>query len=456
MMATENKTTRQIPGRGFPTPSHRNESGAALITSLLFMVVLLSLIPVALQFNERENSRSNEFKDNREAFFLAEAGLEHAKFLVQQSSIETTLAGPDDDPTTTIDNGTFGGTPQINPLNDGFNYNVATLASTGHNYYIRARDNDDGDGDPTRDTDFLITLSAVGIVDGVTSTVEATVYHPTFPTAALTTNGNTTISGTTDILGACGNVHSNDNLTFSGTNTVAGTATATGALEINGVAGTSSPKVPIPRLDPTDYQSGMEYTLAADGNVYATADLTTPVGSGNGTNWNGWTWTAGDPSATPPLPAKWVLGGSNTIDAALYVQGDVNVAGSPPAGPPSTPPWEVTIVATGHIEVSGSPKMQNRLNGTDPDIQNLFMVAGTDLKLNGNADSTISGLLYATEQLQMSGNSNITGAVMAYNAPNNDGLVSANDLSGTISITYGCGLSIPNPGIIEVVSWKEL
>ncbi len=174
-MITQNKTTCLPLRRVFLPPSLLNESGAALIMALVLMVAILSIVPVAMQFTSGEFNRSQNFKESRQAFFIAEAGLEHAKALTEASSLRAALAGPDDLVTAISgvtadddDNGTFGiGTQITRP--DGNLYDEVAL--NGNTYYIRAYDNDDGNAD--FDIDNIIILHSVGIVDGTTTTVEA-------------------------------------------------------------------------------------------------------------------------------------------------------------------------------------------------------------------------------------------------------------------------------------------
>ena len=90
--------------------------------------------------------------------------MEHAKALTEQISLREALAGPDDLVSATAsdpendDNGTFGvGTP--------FTWNSIEydqFAFNGNTYYIRAFDNDDGDGDLTNDLDHMIYLARYG------------------------------------------------------------------------------------------------------------------------------------------------------------------------------------------------------------------------------------------------------------------------------------------------------
>ena len=428
-----------------------NESGFAMITALLLMVVMISLVPAAIQLSSGEMKRTNSFTEERKAFFVAEAGLEHAKFLVEQTSLRATLAGPDDLVSTTPsdtendDNGTFNvGTPVTRP--DGNIYDE--VAFNGNTYYIRAYDNDDGDSDLTTDSDNLVMLSAVGVVNGNTTTVQAMVYKlPGSPENAVAINGDMDVSGNPSISGTCGSIHANDDLDISGSPNVSENATASGTYAggsetVGGTSGGGHAEVPIPLLDPTEFEQYADYVLAADGNVYDSNG--TFIHDANSSKWNGWDFSS----------PKWTMSKNTTIDGSFYVEGDIVISGN--AGS-SGNPWELTLVATGHIEVSGTPVFENKKNPADPEeIQNLFMVAGTDLKVNGNADQHIEGLFYATEQFYISGNPDINGAVMAYDAPSVDGLLSENNISGNASITYGCGMSIPGvSNDIRVISWNQ-
>ena len=449
MIITKNKTHRHSLGKGFLSQSFQNESGVALVVALLLMAVMIALVPAAMQMTTGETDRTQNFKENREAFFIAEAGLEHAKALTEASSLRAALAGPDDLVTAISgitadddDNGTFGiGTQVTRP--DGNLYDEVAL--NGNTYYIRAYDNDDGNAD--FDIDNIIILHSVGIVDGITTTVEAEVYNPPgIPVSAVTTNGNLTISGNPGITGNCGSAHANGDLDISGNPTIDENATASGSYlasgspSVGGTSGGSLPNINIPLLDPTQFEPYADYTLAADGNVYDASG--TFVGS---SPWNGWDYSS----------PKWTLSGNSAIDAFYYIEGDTVISGTP--GSPGTP-WEVTIVATGFIEISGNPRFINKKNPSDPvDIQNIFMLAGTDVKYNGNANQTIDGIIYATEQISLSGNPNINGAVMAYDSFSVEGLVSQNGISGDPNITYGCGLTVPSGSVtIEVISWNEL
>ena len=84
-----------------------NESGIALIVALMLMLVMLTMVPAAMQLTSGEFARTKNFIENRVSLAIAEAGLEHAKVLVQYNTINDILDGPDDDHATTADNGTL-------------------------------------------------------------------------------------------------------------------------------------------------------------------------------------------------------------------------------------------------------------------------------------------------------------------------------------------------------------
>ena len=324
------------------------------------------------------------------------------------------------------------------------------VAFSGNTYYIRAYDNDDGDGDLTTDNDQLIILSAVGVVDGNTTTVQALVFNPSGIVNAISTNENLTISGNPIISGACGSIHTNDDMDVSGNPNISQNSTSSGTYipggTVGGVSGGGHSDVPVPLLDPTTFEPNADYKLASDGNVYdANGNF---VHDATSSDWEGWNYSS----------PKWTqtgVGAGATIDGSLYVEGDVVISSD--VGAPGSP-WEVTIVATGFIEVSGNPDLANYKNPSDQEeIQNIFMLAGTDLKFNGNSTVQIEGLLYAKEQLDISGTPNINGAIIAYDFAASEGLVSENKISGDATITYGCGLAIPGIATgIDVIAWNEL
>ena len=110
------------------------------------------------------------------------------------------------------------------------------------------------------------------------------------------------------------------------------------------------------------------------------------------------------------------------------------------------------------FHVGGNEHIVNKKDPTHPvDIQNLFVVAGTDVDLAGAVNQDIEGFVYAWEQLKLSGDADFLGALMAFNGASADNTVVSNSISGSSLVTYTCGMTTPtDSALIDVVSWSEL
>jgi hypothetical protein len=73
----------------------RNESGAALVIALLLMVAIITIIPVAMHLTSADLSRTKNFENDREAFFIADAGMQHAGTIYQDNPSNDIMEGPD-------------------------------------------------------------------------------------------------------------------------------------------------------------------------------------------------------------------------------------------------------------------------------------------------------------------------------------------------------------------------
>jgi hypothetical protein len=102
-------------------------------------------------------------------------------------------------------------------------------------------------------------------------------------------------------------------------------------------------------------------------------------------------------------------------------------------------PLALSIIATGSIEISGNPY----LKPSSPD--KIMFLAGGDLKISGNPEVgalNYEGLLYATNQCQISGNPAVQGQVVCKNKATVSGtmnIVDQNQINGDPKITYNCG-----------------
>src|SRR5262249_35347734 len=148
----------------------------------------------------------------------------------------------------------------------------------------------------------------------------------------------------------------------------------------------------------------------------------------------GWNYSGGS-------NASWgILTNNNGMQAGghtYYVIGQDNYNNGPTGSPASTPnggnvkitgnvgsngaPLNVTILATGSIQISGTPNITaNLVNLTTPLLPpfvrvNMLMAAVEDLKLNGDMNSAISftGVSYAGEHVELTGNGDINGQIIS-------------------------------------------
>ena len=151
-----------------------NESGAALVIALLLMVAIITIIPVAMHLTSADLSRTKNFENDREAFFVADAGLQHAGTLYQDNFSNDIMEGPDGlfssstgsgtavnysgAGSETDDNGNFydnGASPlpkfaipgstlvDATSKMDGASHKYTRVAFNGGDYKIRLWDNDD-------------------------------------------------------------------------------------------------------------------------------------------------------------------------------------------------------------------------------------------------------------------------------------------------------------------------
>jgi cytoskeletal protein CcmA (bactofilin family) len=389
----------------------QNESGVALVTGLVVMVLLTAIGTYAIHMTEIDETIAGNLKTSKQAFYVAEAGLQHAKtFLNQHKSSWPTYAST---------------TPQTL-------ISETSLATLG-TYTVTIQDAGGG-GRRVRSTGTTAS-QARAVVETVVR------LGPYTPGNALTVGGDLTISGNPTIGGTQGGVHANGDLTLSGSPAIGGGATASGTCESPCIEG--QPAATIPAINPADFFSARDFRLAADGLVYDKNGVVQPMAGGK---WEGWGYSAG----------KWTLSGNSAINGTLYIEGTAAISGSPGS---DANPWITTIIATESIEVAGSPVMRppasSDLGGLyRSGTENLLLVAGKDLKINGNPQQGFQGVLAAHEQVKVSGNATLTGFIIAEDAAHAGTLVTEDVISGNMVLIYDGNLNNPFPGDVQVMIWE--
>ena len=86
-----------------------------------------------------------------------------------------------------------------------------------------------------------------------------------------------------------------------------------------------------------------------------------------------------------------------------------------------------------------------------------------DLKLNGNANQTIDGIIFAGQQFAISGNPAVNGSIIGKgfttSVEHGDDHITTSTISGTMTLTYNGGLVTPFPltnVALTTLSWQEL
>lgn len=422
-------------GRFHRSVLHRQTKGTILLSTLMLLVVLAILGSIAISTTSTETQISGSFLTSTQAFFVAEAGLRRAVGnLKADHNWITTLADT---------NNAFAGD---NAMNNG-TYVVQVLADT-----------------PNPDQDTILSTGTIAGANASSATVEAitTEFSAFNPSEAMIFGNNLKVNGQPTLQGSCGGVHTNGDLYLEGTPDLGMTATASGSITISvsataTVGGTvldtqeaqdaytassqNASTEAIPMIDPSDFASYADYHFEADGNVYDAA--------GNLMGVDGWDcWSHNSQG--------WTASGTACTHGSFYFEGSVAINNA--EGTAGTP-WQVSVLATGDIDVGSSPYLANYKDASDPvAVQNLIFVAGGDIKIVGRAEQIWHGIIAANEQIQVGGSAQVEGLLMAADAANASNLVQENKLHGNVTIT--CGDKMDNPFKIHsgfrIVSWRSV
>ncbi len=325
-------------------------------------------------------------------------------------------------------------------------------------------------------------------------------------------NTRVELSGTTVLTLATGAISAvgSDTAPPAGTQGVDCSGTCTGGLTEN------APAIPIPQFNPVDYEQYADFKLHKDGKVTNRDGLVlmTAAEGQAGDDWLGWTYTPPGVGAagavaepgTPPTPAEinklgmWELLNDNSWSSGLlYAEGHVEVSTSPgQTGDPAkgSNPWVISILATGNIRIDNAniqdyrdetllkwavepspppgqppaPPLDDPTTGAGERppwpvgpsvpvaVQNFFLVAGLDLKLDGTINQVgPEGLFTAREQFTTSGTSDLRGAIITADAYTASNLLTQNQVSGTTTLTYSGNLLTPAVvGVPRRVAWRAM
>ena len=443
-MKTEKKMTMQTHYR------ITRQQGAALIVSLLIMSVMSILGINAVKKNVVQERMANSYRFGIESLNNAESGVEDALAQINANDL-------DDD----------GYTNELDPNGDGDVGDRFTMLlddqANGVRYAVVMTDDDDGDGNPAVDSNDIVLLFAQGTgSNGTVRTVEIAIGRAAggtwSSTKAILTNESLEISGNPNLKGTLTDIHSNKDVTLSGSTNTNGVVSASGSVSGSpgggGSTASGAGKVHIPDAKPSDFEQYVDYVFESNGRIYDGDGNF--VANADGNEYKGWKF-GGDKWTVEKENPSELLGGD------LYFKGEYgNVSFGKSPGSNGNK-YYVSILADGYLEISGNPYFANYKDPNDPEgFQNLLFMTGTDLKINGNynSDQKLQGILYAREQIDISGNPNIHGSIIAAGLANKGDMAKdGNHISGNPNITYD-GLASPflQPGLADVTRlyWRQL
>lgn len=292
---------------------------------------------------------------------------------------------------------------------------------------------------------------------------------------AVLTGSDIEIGGSSAIGGNLGNVHTNGDAKLTGNSaTVVGSYTSTGGFAYNAGStagqvgpgsGPGSPMQVIPPVVPQDIHALNSaanadnwYDLCPDGTARRPGSTpctgTVLYVPADAPRFRGWSYSNPGPGVV------WKNTG-DAYDGVYYVKwGSADISGN-------ASNWRTTIITEpqpaagcnslrGDIEMTGSPTMKAYLGS-------LLLISGRDLKLQGTpgaqfGSATAPALLEAHEQIYLSGNAAINGAVIAEDACHTPGspVGPGNYVSGSLSIVYNDQLDLNVGQLIRTTLWLEL
>ena len=378
-----------------------NQKGMALITTLIFIFVLVSFSVALLIMTSNDSRLSTLHRESTRAFYLAETGVDKALWYLNTPIVQggyginwrTNVTVPPVPPGSLTD-GTASEYYEVTVETDDASpedFEIITVRSAGKVL---------GGGEYDKGT----RVVEVKLEEGVEPS-EGAVYN--FAIATFSEDSNLTFNGHVTIEG---DVHSNGDLTGNGwdpDNDVDGEVTYTGDSDVIGtdVEDTNTLQV-FPAIDWDDYLENAENA----NQVYA-EDTAYEIGGGE------------------------TLVGIHYFNGDVLIKDDLNVHG--------------TIVVKGNITVQGHPE----INLVQYENISLVMVASGDITLNGNVH--VTGIIHTEGEIELNGTTNVEeGAILA-----EDGVV--NGTGAETKVVYNTDNQdqpVPGTGIPvwKIASWREV
>lgn len=440
---------------------HPSERGSALL-GVLLMMMMMSALAAALAVNgHTETLISRNQRSAIQATVAAEAGLNHSVELATtyisqwkangfanvEAAIDALLLGPDGESgaaATDWDNGSLGartGITFLEELPKGTRLTITGGINAEYEAFVMDDDAtapDEPGGDLYDDENAALIVRSIGYSQDGTKVVLEALIAP-IEQGAVVVNGDLVVGGNATIDGSEGRVHANGDLTLDLNADVTGAATAGGlVIETGGHTSTGptiggAPELSMPEVRASDYLAFSDFVLTSAGTMTDQAGTVLCAVA----PCNNWDFAGG----------VWSIGTQAPTNGTYYVEGAVDITGSPGS---AMAPLLITIIAEGSIDISGSPTFR-------PDTPNILFVTDGDLEISGNIDAgdpvTAAGQILVHEQVSLHGNPSLGGQLLVEDATSVDPGVTANDISGNVTLTYTGGLGSDTFG---VAGWRDV
>jgi type II secretory pathway pseudopilin PulG len=140
-----------------------NEKGFVLLGSLVILSLIALVASIALTTTFTDIKISSNYKTSIQSFYIAEAGVQHAKAELKTAPFDDVL------------DGTYGESPGI------LSFGINTVFANG-TYNVKIEDNDDGDDNPEEDNDNIVYVKGTGFLEnGSKSSVELKIKKTLIP-----------------------------------------------------------------------------------------------------------------------------------------------------------------------------------------------------------------------------------------------------------------------------------
>lgn len=420
-----------------------NQKGVALVAAVAFAAILMALAGIYSKTTIVSMKGGKGYTHNREAFYIAMAGIEHALSVINHNA--------------------WGVVPGEEVAASGMSGVLANLLTNhseligaslnGGTYTVTIQDNDDNDGDTSIDSDNILVLTSTGTKKGKTSIIEALIERPLFkPVHAFTSGQDLYGDKTFSVTGKYGGMHANDDYSQNeATATIAKGVTAYDLCNESTCLSGKRVKAALPEIKVSSYKSFCDYIMKSNG--------TATDGAGNvianPTSTTGWVWDW----------PRWKNGGNNIKKGMYYFETKVETTDTFYDKDSGSGAVNITILSTSHIDMGGTATLQNYRNAAHTeDIQNLFMVSeGGDVELHGGMTVGSSGnyervIIAAGDEVRINGTLYLKGYAVSrgggYTWDNSPATIDRIDRN--VSLVYDGYTTGPFPSDkITVLSWQE-